>query len=189
MASTSVNAPVKTLDLSKWCTNYKQAIDAACYYIRFVTIHDHQISFKTTPDVLAAQLRSGSFFIMDFDAISYATSFQGFIQNDGTIVSTRPWVQPSADGYYSAIVWDMESDPQEQDIIVLNGKASPVNCFFAIRDSSLKPRVYEIKKVNIDGEGVITIDAFHHPTNANGFSLLGVNWTTYQTDANWVIEL
>lgn len=189
MASTSVNAPVKTLDLSKWCTNYRQAIDAACYYIRFVTIHDHQISFKTTPDVLAAQLRSGSFFIMDFDAISYATSFQGFIQNDGTIVSTRPWVQPSEDGYYKAIAWDMESDPQEQDIIVLNGKASPVNCFFAIRDSSLKPRVYEIKKVNIDGEGVITIDAFHHPTDANGFSLLGVNWTTYQTDANWVIEL
>ena len=189
MASTSVNAPVKTLDLSKWCTNYKQAIDAACYYIRFVTIHDHQISFKTTPDVLAAQLRSGSFFIMDFDAISYSTSFQGFIQENGTIVSTRPWVQPSADGYYSAITWDMEGDPQEQDIVILDGVASPVNCFFAIRDSSTKPRVYEIKKVNIDGEGVITVDAFHHPTDANGFSLLGVNWTTYQTDANWVIEL
>ena len=189
MASTSVNAPVKTLDLSKWCTNYKQAIDAACYYIRFVTIHDHQISFKTTPDVLAAQLRSGSFFIMDFDAISYSTSFQGFIQENGTIVSTRPWVQPSADGYYSAITWDMEGDPQEQDILILDGVASPVNCFFAIRDSSTKPRVYEIKKVNIDGEGVITIDAFHHPTDANGFSLLGVSWTTYQTDANWIIEL
>jgi len=189
MASTSVNAPVKTLDLSKWCTNYKQAIDAACYYIRFVTIRDHQISFKTTPDVLAAQLRSGGFFIMDFDAISYSTSFQGFIQENGTIVSTRPWVQPSEDGYYSAITWDMESDPQEQDIVILDGVASPVNCFFAIRDSSTKPRVYEIKKVNIDGEGLITIDAFHHPTDANGFSLLGVNWTTYQTDANWVIEL
>jgi hypothetical protein len=189
MASTSVNAPVKTLDLSRWCTNYKQAIDAACYYIRFVTIHDHQISFRTTPDALAAQLRSGSFFIMDFDAISYSTSFQGFIQENGTIVSTRPWAQPSADGYYSAITWDMENDPQEQEIVMLDGKASPVNCFFAIRDSSLKERVYEIKKVGIDSEGVVTIDAFYHPTNANGFSLLGVNWTTYETDANWVIEL
>jgi hypothetical protein len=189
MASTNVNAPVKTLDLSKWCTNYKQAIDAACYYIRFVTIHDHQISFKTTPDVLAAQLRSGSFFIMDFDAISYATSFQGFVQQDGTIISTRPWLMPAGNATYNAITWDMESDPQEQQITVLNGKASPVSRFFAIRSNSVKPRVYEIKKVNIDGEGVITIDAFHHPTDANGFSLLGVNWTTYQTDANWVIEL
>jgi hypothetical protein len=189
MASTSVNAPVKTLDLSKWCTNYKQAIDAACYYIRFITVHDHQISFKTTPDVLAAQLRSGSFFIMDFDAIEYSTSFQGFIKRDGTIVSTRPFSLPAGDGYYDAITWDTQNDPQEQQIIVLGGLASPTERFFAIRNSATRPRVYEIKKVNIDSEGVITIDAFYHPTNANGFSLLGVNWTAYQTDANWVIEL
>ena len=189
MASTSVNAPVKTLDLSKWCTNYMQAIDAACYYIRFVTIHDHQISFRTTPDVLASQLRSGNFLIMDFDAINYSTSFQGFIQANGTIVSTRPWLLPAGDGYYDAITWDMGGDPQERQIIVLNGLATPTEVFFAIRNVVTKPRVYEIKKVNIDGEGVVTIDAFYHPTDANGFSLLGVNWTTYQTDANWVIEL
>jgi hypothetical protein len=188
-AGTSVNAPVKTLDLSKWCTNYKQAIDAACYYIRFVTIHDHQISFKTSPDVLAAQLRSGGFFIMDFDAVNYSTAFQGFIQKDGTIVSTRPWLLPAGDGYYDAITWDMESDPQQETIVVLDGLASPTERFFAIRSSVIKPRTYEIKKVNIDAEGVITVDAFHHPTNASGLSLLGVNWTTYQTDANWVIEL
>ena len=188
-ASTSANAPVKTLDLSEWCTNYRQAIDAACYYIRFVTIHDHQISFRTTPDVLAAQLSSGSFLIMDFDAIEYSTSFQGFIQQDGTIVSTRPWLLPAGDGYYDAITWDMDSDPREERITVLDGLASPTERFFAIRNSTTKPRVYEIKKVNIDGEGVITIDAFHHPTDANGLSLLGVNWTTYATDANWVIEL
>jgi hypothetical protein len=96
---------------------------------------------------------------------------------------------PAGNATYNAITWDMESDPQEQQITVLNGKASPVSRFFAIRSNSVKPRVYEIKKVNIDGEGVITIDAFHHPTDVNGFSLLGVNWTTYQTDANWVIEL
>ena len=189
MASANTNAPVKTLDLSKWCTNYRQAIDAACYYIRFVTIHDHQISFKTTPDVLAARLRSGSFFVMDFDVVNYSNTFQGFIQDDGTIVSTRPWLMPAGNATYDAITWDMDSDPQEQQITVLNGKASPANRFFAIRDSATKPRVYEIKKVNIDGEGVITIDAFHHPTDANGFSLLGANWTTYETDANWVIEL
>jgi hypothetical protein len=188
-ASTSVNAPVKELDLSEWCTNYRQAIDAACYYIRFVTIHDHQISFTTSPDVLAAQLRSSGFFIMDFDAVSYSTSFQGFIQRDGTIVTIRPWLLPAADGYYDAITWDMNNDPQEEQIVVLDGLASPTERFFAIRNATTKPRVYEIKKVNIDGEGVITIEAFHHPTDANGYSLLGANWTTYETDANWVIEL
>jgi hypothetical protein len=188
-AGTSVNAPVRTLDLSKWCTNYRQAIDAACYYIRFVTLHDHNISFRTTPDMLAAQLHSGSFLILDVDVINYSTSYQGFIQTDGTIVSTRPWAMPLPDGYYTAMVWDMETDPQERTIFVTDGLASPTNAFFAIRNSTVKPRVYEIKKVNISNEGIISVEAFHHPTDANGISLLGVNWTTYQTDANWIIEL
>lgn len=188
-AGTSASAPVRELDLSEWCTNYRQAIDAACYYIRFVTIHDHRISFRTTPDVLAAQLRSGSYFVMDIDVINYSAAYQGFVQQDGTIVSTRPWGLPAGDGSYTALTWDMVGDPQEQTITITSGLASPTGVLFSIRDSSVRPRTYEIKKVNIDGEGVITIDAFHHPTNTAGMSLLGVNWTTYQTDANWVIEL
>lgn len=186
---TSVNAPVRVLDLSKWCTNYKQAIDAACYYIRFVTLHDHNVSFRTTPDVLAAKLSSGSFFVLDVDVINYSTAFQGFIQDDGTIVSTRPWSMPLPNGYYQALTWDMTLEPRELEITVIDGKATPENIFFAIRNSSVKPRVYEIKKIEIDQEGVISIDAFHHPTGPTGMSLLGVNWTTYETDANWVIEL
>jgi len=186
---TSSSAPVRTLDLSKWCTNYKQAIDAACYLIRFVTLHDHRISFRTTPDVLAARLRSGGFFVMDIDVISYNTAFQGFVQDDGTIVSTRPWSLPLPNGFYQAMTWDMKTDPQERTISVINGIAKPTNVFFGIRTQQNKPRVYEIKKISIDGEGAITIEAFHHPTNANGVSMLGVNWTTYVTDANWVIDL
>lgn len=188
-ASTGANAPVKVLDLSKWCTNYRQAIDAACYYIRFVALRDHQINFTTTPDVLAAQLRSGGYFIMDIDVIEYSTAFQGFIQEDGTIVSTRPWSLGATDGSYDAITWNIEDEPKEEVIVITDGIAYPTNRFFAIRTLSVKPRTYEINKVNIDSEGVITVDAFHHPTNASGYSLLGVNWTTYQTDANWIIEL
>lgn len=185
----SANAPLKQLDLSKWCTNYKQAIDAACYYIRFTTIHDHQISFATSPDVLAAQLASGKHFILDLDVIDYSTSFQGFIQENGTIVSTRPWLLPAGDGQYQAITWDMESDPREETISVVNGLATPVSRFFAIRNSVTKPRTYEIEKINIDAEGVVTVEAFHHPADPSGYSLLGVNWATYQTDANWIIDL
>lgn len=188
-AGTSADAPVRTLDLSKWCTNYRQAIDAACYYIRFVTLNDHNISFTTTPDVLAARLYSGGYFIMDVDVISYNTAFQGFIQSDGTIVSTRPWAMPMADGEYVALTWDMETDPAERNIVIADGQATPINVFFAVRSSALKPRVYEIRKLDIDANGVITVNAFHHPTNSAGMSLMGVNWTTYQTDANWVIEL
>lgn len=186
---TSANAPVRPLDLSKWCTSFEQAIDAACYYIRFVTIHTHRVSFRTSPDMLAAQLRSGGFFQLDLDVINYGTTFQGFIQTHGEIVSTRPWLAPLADGNYPALLWDMNGDPREEDIVITDGLASPVENFFAIKSISARSMTYEIKKIDIDNEGVITIDAFYHPTDSNGISLLGVNWTTYKTDANWVIDL
>jgi hypothetical protein len=188
-AGTSANAPVRTLDLSKWCTNYKQAIDAACYLIRFVIIHDHRISFRTTPDVLAAELRSGGFFTLDIDVTNYNKAVQGFIQSSGKIVTTRPDLLPTVNGAYPGLAWNMASDPVEQNITITGGLGSPVNHFFAIANNNTKQRTYEIKKVDIDAEGVITVDAFHHPTNSSGMSLLGVNWTTYVTDANWVIEL
>lgn len=186
---TSVNAPVRTLDLSKWCTNYRQAIDAACYLIRFVTLHDHRISIRTTPDVLGGELRSGGFFTLDIDVINYNKAVQGFIQENGTIVTTRPDLLPTVDGFYPALTWDMDGDPETRNILIVDGLAeSPRKCFFAIPRSGTVQRTYEIKKIDIDAEGVITIDAFHHPTNINRISLLGVNWTTYVTDANWVIE-
>ena len=186
---TSANAPVRQLDLSKWCTSFQQAIDAACYYIRFVTIHTHRISFKTSPDILAAQLRSGGFFTLAVDVINYNTTLQGFIQKHGEIVSTRPYNLPLADGSYPALLWDMNGDPREENIVIADGLASPVENFFAIKNVSAKSMTYEIKKVDIDNEGVITIDAFYHPTDSSGVSLLGLNWTTYKTDANWVIDL
>jgi hypothetical protein len=186
---TSANAPVRPLDLSKWCTSFEQAIDAACYYIRFVTIHNHRISFRTSPDMLAAQLRSGGFFTLDLDVINYDTVFQGFIQEHGEIVSTRPWLLPLDDGTYPALLWDMAGDPREEDITMTDGIASPTGNFFAIKSIEARSSTYEIKKVDIDNEGVITINAFYHPTDSNGISKLGLNWTTYKTDANWVIEL
>jgi hypothetical protein len=186
---TSASAPVRVLDLSKWCTNYRQAIDAACYYIRFVALRDHTVTFNTTPEVLIAQIGSGSFFKLDIDVVNYNTAVQGFIQEDGTIVTTRPDLLPAQDGNYPGLTWDLSSDPVEQNIVITAGKASPESSFFAIASVNTRQRTYEINKVSIDAEGVITVDAFHHPTNSSGMSLLGVNWTTYQTDANWVIEL
>lgn len=188
-STTSVNAPVKTLDLSKWCTNYRQAIDAACYYIRFVTVHDHRVMFNTSPDILAVELRSGDFFKLDLDIINYDSAAQGFIQKNGEIVTTRPDLLPAANGSYPGLTWDMESDPVEQNIVITNGLASPTGSFFAIAQENTRQRTYEIKKIDINNEGVISIEALHHPVNQNDVSALGLAWTTYQTDANWVIEL
>jgi hypothetical protein len=186
---TPTNAPVESLDLSAWCTNYKQAIDAACYLIRFRRLADHRISFETTPDLLGAQLASGSIVKVAIDVTNYDQAVQGFITADGKLATTRPDLAPSADGSYSALLWDgTTADAATGTIAISGGVASPAGRFFAIAAPETQTRTYEIKKLNFTAEGIITVEAFHHPVDGAGMSLLGVNWTTYQTDANWVVE-
>jgi hypothetical protein len=188
-AGTSASAPVETLDLSAWCTNYRQAIDAACYLIRFRRLADHRITFQTSPDILVAQLSSGSFIQLAIDVTRYDSAVQGFITNAGQIVSTRPDLMPTADGSYAGIVWDGSNDAVEQDIVIEDGIAFPENHFFAIASNCSSMRTYEIKQLSISAEGAITVEAFHRPVSESGMDLMGVDWTTYETDENWVITL
>jgi hypothetical protein len=185
---TPANAPVESLDLSDWCTNYRQAIDAACYLIRFRRLADHRISFETTPDVLGAQLSSGSIIKLAIDVTNYDRAIQGFITSTGKMVTTRPDIAPTS-GSHAALLWDgTANDAVSGTISISGGVASPAGRFFAIAAAQSTTRTYEIKKINFSADGVVSIEAFHHPVNASGLSLLGVNWTTYATDANWVVE-
>ena len=189
-AGTSPTAPVEQLDLAAWCTNYQQAIDAACYLIRFRRLADHRITFQTTPDVLGARLESGSIIKVAIDVTNYDQAVQGYITAGGELVTTRPDIAPTADGSYPALLWDGTStDAAEGDITIANGVASPAGNFFAIAAPETTTRTYEINKLSFDSEGIITVEAFHHPVDGSGMSLLGVNWTTYATDANWTITL
>jgi hypothetical protein len=188
-SDTSSAAPTETLDLSAWCTNYRQAIDAACYLIRFRRLANHRISFQTTPDILATQLQSGSIIKVAIDVTNYDKAVQGFITANGKLVTTRPDVAPSAAGSYPALLWDGSGADAFQGNLVINssGVASPAGHFFAIAASDTTTRTYEISKLSFTAEGVVSVEAFHHPVNASGFSLLGVDWTTYETDSNWTI--
>jgi hypothetical protein len=116
---------------------------------------------------------------------------QGYITAAGVIVSTRPDLAPSAAGTYPALLWDGTSaDATEGDITInAEGVASPASRFFALASAQTATRTYEISKLPIAADGIITVEAFHHPVDEDGMSLLGVNWTTYETDANWSIVL
>lgn len=188
-SGTDQSAPVESLDLSKWCTNYRQAIDAACYLIRFRKLADHRISFQTTPDLLAAQLSSGAIIKVAIDVTNYDRAVQGFITASGEIVSTRPDLAPSADGTYPALLWDGANEAVEGNITLAAGVASPAGRFFAIAAPETLTRTYEISKLSFSADGIITVEAFHHPVNGAGMSTLGIHWTTYVTNANWRISL
>lgn len=185
---TPSTAPTVTLDLSKWCTNYQQAIDAACYLIRFRRLADHRIRFQTTPDIMAARLEPGSIIKVAVDVTNYDKAVQGFITASGSIASTRPDLAPTADGSYSALLWDGSGEPVESSITISGGVASPASHFFAIASADTQFRTYEVKRLPFSADGIITVEAFHHPLDGSDMSLLGVNWTTYQTDANWTIS-
>jgi hypothetical protein len=190
-AQVSDNSPYETLDLSSWCTNYKQAIDAACYLIRFRRLADHRIKFQTTPDLLQVALSSGSVFKMAIDVVNYDQAIQGVTLEDGTLVTTKPVDAAIAVGSYPALLWDGVSEEAFDGTFTINseGEGAPAAHFFAIKSADTEVRTYEVSKIDISSEGVITVEAFHHPVDSSGVSLLGKTWTTYATGAGWTIRL
>jgi hypothetical protein len=60
--------------------------------------------------------------------------------------------------------------------------------YFAVETTQQRTPVYEVVKVGMDREGIVTVNAREHPVDAAGFSLLTRNWTTYGNDQNWSIE-
>jgi len=180
--------PVESLDLSAWCTNYRQAIDAACYLLRFRRLNDHRVSFDVTPDMLGAKLACGSVVKLAVDVINYDQAVQGFITEEGVLVTTRPDLAPKLPGEYPALIWERDFAPQEASVVIQeSGAAAPPNSFFALASPNTSTRTYEISKISMSAEAVVSIEAFHRPTDESGLCLLGKNWTTYESDANWSI--
>jgi hypothetical protein len=109
------------------------------------------------------------------------------ILNDGTVITTRPDLVTI--GGHRASTWDGVSPTLTDGFITIaaDGKATPTGVIFVKKNSTTQVRTYKIDEVNITGSREIEIQATFHPTDQAGFSLITKNWTTYQTDANWVI--
>ena len=180
--------PVEDIDMSDYCTSFKHAVDAGAYIIRRRRLVDHTISFMTTPEGLTSSLSNGDYIRVAYDLVNFDAFAHGVITNNGALVTTRPDLLPA--GTHTCLTWDgSESAPIEQTVTVnVDGTASPTGIFFAKKDVSREIRTYEITDMSISRDGFITIEASHHPCDANGFSLLAERWPTYVTDANWAIK-
>lgn len=188
-ARQSDSDPIEAIDLSAFCTNPEHAIDVCCSVIRQRRLIDHTVAFSTTPDGIGTGLAAGHYIKVAMD-LSYFDQFSnGVILDDGTILSTR--TDLLTPGAYQVAAWDGASDfTYDTDIVVAeDGKASPTGLIFAKKSTTTEVRTYKIEKISVDDEsGAVEIEAVYHPCDSEGISELGKNWTTYQTDENWIIE-
>lgn len=180
--------PIEQFDLSDWCTSREHAIDFACYVIRVRSLITHSIRFDTTPDGILTPLAAGDYIQVAQDLTYYDEYANGVVLDTGELVTTRPDILPP--GTHNVTAWE-GGETEIQDITLTvnaNGTASPTGILFLKRSITSHLRTYKIESISINTEGVITIEAVHHPTDTDMKSEIGKNWTTYSSDNNWIIE-
>lgn len=186
-ASGSELDPIETFDLSGHVTNFEHVVDYLCYVIRVRRLIDHTVSFKTTPDGIGAGLANNNYIKVAMDESFYDQHLHGAILPSGEMVVSDDSLRMP--GTFTAMVWDGSNLPSEIEITVgLDGTASPVNFVFVKKVATSTVNTYKITKLTIDEEGIVSVLASHHPVDSRGISQLGLNWTTYRTDANWIIQ-
>ena len=180
--------PIETFDVSSYCTNERHAIDVACHVIRMRRLITHSIKFSTTPDGIVSHIGAGDYIQVAMDFTFYDEFANGVILDDGTLVTTRQDLLPV--GTHAAITWDGSEGPvtQQNIVVATGGKATPTGVIFVKKNVSSQVRTYKIESIAIGEQGVIDIEAVHHPTDSSGISEIGKNWTTYSTNSNWVIS-
>lgn len=181
--------PIESFDLSDYVTNLEHAIDFACYVIRVRNLITHSIRFKTTPDGIMASLATGDYIQVAMDITYYDEYANGVVLPTGKLVTTRPDLMTP--GTHPVTTWAGGQEDLVDLTMTVNadGTATPTGVMFIRKSSSSHLRTYKIESIAIDPEGVIAIEAVHHPTTTTGKSVLTENWTTYVTDANWIIEM
>lgn len=186
--SSTESDPIESFDLSDYCTNLEHAIDFACFVIRMRKTITHTIKLSTTPDGLDSSLRAGDYIKVALDFTYYDEFANGVILADGTIVSTRPDLLPP--GTHDAVYWDGGDNPVVDGPITVSadGLGSPPNVVFIKKNVNTQVRTYKVESISLSENGVIDIEAVHHPVDSSGVSLIGKNWTTYSTDSSWIIS-
>lgn len=180
--------PIESFDLSDYCTSFEHAVDFACYVIRVRSLITHSIKFSTTPDGILASLAAGDYVQVAMDLTYYDEYANGVVLETGELVTTRPDLLP--EGSYAVVAW-AGGQEEVQDITLTvnaNGTASPTGILFLKKTNTSQLRTYKIESISISPEGVISLEAVHHPTDTNLKSEITKNWTTYVSDANWIVE-
>ena len=180
--------PIESFDLSDYCTNFEQCVDALCYIIRLRRLITHEIKFTTRPSGIIGGLYPGAYIRVALDYTYYDEFANGVILGNGTLITTRPDLLTS--GTHAVTSWNGISATVSDSVITIgaDGKASPVGIIFVKKNTTTQVRTYKVDEVSINSNRDVEVSATFHPTDADGYSMITKNWTTYVTDANWVIQ-
>ena len=180
--------PIEPFDLSEYCTNFEQCVDALCYIIRLRRLITHDIKFSTRPSGIVGGLYPGAYIRVALDYTYYDEFANGVVLGDGTLITTRPDLL--SPGTYAVTAWNGVT-PAVTDLTITvgtDGKVSPSGIIFVKKNTTTQVRTYKVDEVSINGNRDIDVSATFHPTDSNGYSLITKNWTTYVTDTNWVVR-
>lgn len=179
--------PIEQIDMSDYATNERHVIDSCKYDIRFKRLSTHSIVFETTQDALLSPIELGDYIQVPMELSYYDEFKSGIIRPDGTLLS----VSDIPPGTYPATVWNGVAGQEavDQDIIVAaDGKATPVNVIFAIKEVGKELRTYRVENVNPVDNGGFKVEAIDMPTDSSGRLLLSKNWGGITSDAYWEIQ-
>ena len=180
-ATTSGRAPLRTIDLSDFCTNEQHAIDVAklaCKSARQIT---HQVTFKTLPT--EARLELGRCIRLGLETTLYETPANGCVDEEGLV---RTWPE-LVDGTYQVLLWDGMTDAiQETSLTISDGRSAAVNTVFCVANRQAKVRTYKVSSIGFDEDGNVDVEAVSFPTlEDTGYSSLTVDWDNPEA---WKIE-
>jgi hypothetical protein len=179
--------PIESFDLSDYCTSLEHAIDFGCYVIRLKRLVTHTIKFQTTPDALVASIAPGEYIRVAMDYTFYDEFANGIVLDDGTIVTSREDLL--GDGTHDVTSWDGSAEAtSDVTLTVTGGLGSPTGIIFVKKSTTSQVRTYKIETISIAEDGAIEVEAVHHPVTETGHAAITANWTTYETDVNWVIQ-
>ena len=160
------NPQVEAVDFTGFCTSADHAIQFAKLLINMRYHITHVISFKTLPNGLA--LQPGQYFRVSSQARHVEQFQNGYVLEDGTVVSSNPM----AAGSYTVYFWRSSMTQVEERSMVIGatGKTTPefANSVFTQYSSSTSNRLYKSEMIAYDSDGMVEITGSHVPLETDG---------------------
>jgi len=180
------SAPIITIDVSKWCTSEKHAVDIGKIECRKRRLITSGVKLTTRPD--RAAFEPGRIIKIGLRTINFDVPLSGVILQDGTVVCIPESASgPLSSGVYPMLLWDgIETTLSRQDITVIDGKAtSGFGAVFTIGEELVTSQTFKVTKVDFNEDGDVSVEGAEFPLDENGNSLLVAGW---DVPGNWVIE-
>jgi hypothetical protein len=149
-------------------TSTEHALRVARYFLAVRKHQTHTITFRTLPWGL--DLAPGQYIRVASKLSPYNPANNGIIQSDGTVVAASP----IADGSFNAYYWDREEQTVSEGQLVISGGVAQNlrNTVFSIQDGNEDSQVYQIEAIDVDQEGIVTIQASNYPVDAENRSVI-----------------